>query len=62
MVLLNVKTYEEKGRKENVNKNFIVIHAAAQRFPDKMEKEFEKSWNLNVTATQTISEVTAEVG
>jgi len=40
----------------------LVIHAAAQRFPDKMEKEFEKSWNLNVTATQTISEVTAEVG
>lgn len=40
----------------------LVIHSAAQRFPDKMETELEKSWNLNVTSTQTLSQVTSEVG
>ena len=50
-------------RKKVLKKNtqqimLLVIHAAAQRFPDKMEKEPEKSWDLNVTSTKTISEAT----
>ena len=32
-----------------------VIHAAAQRFPDKMESDFEKSWDLNVAATANLA-------
>ncbi|XP_023324458.1 methionine adenosyltransferase 2 subunit beta [Eurytemora carolleeae] len=35
----------------------LVVHCAAQRFPDQMEKDLEKSWNLNVTSNRTLSQV-----
>ena len=37
----------------------LVIHAAAQRFPDRMEAEFERSWQLNVEATAHLAKVSA---
>jgi S-adenosylmethionine synthetase len=40
----------------------LVVHCAAQRFPDKMEENPEESWNLNVTSNRTLSQVTSEVG
>merc|ERR1719457_392629 len=35
----------------------LIIHSAAQRFPDQMEKEPEKSWKLNVDTTQHLAQV-----
>lgn len=40
----------------------LVIHAAAQRFPDRMEAEFERSWQLNVEATAHLAKVAHGVG
>jgi len=40
----------------------LVIHAAAQRFPDKMESDFEKSWDLNVAATANLAKMTKAAG
>jgi len=42
----------------NSTKPNLVIHSAAQRFPDQMEKEPEKSWNLNVDTTQHLAKTT----
>ena len=34
----------------------VLVHAAAQRFPDKVEKEFDAARNLNVEVTRVIAE------
>jgi len=39
-----------------------VIHAAAQRFPDKVEGDFEAALKLNVESTKNLAEVCKEVG
>jgi len=46
----------------NSSKPNLVIHSAAQRFPDQMEKEPEKSWNLNVDTTQHLAKTTIANG
>jgi len=40
----------------------LIIHSAAQRFPDQMEKEPEKSWKLNVDTTQHLAQTTKANG
>jgi len=40
----------------------LVVHSAAQRFPDKIETDPERSKNLNVSATETLTQVTEEIG
>eukprot|EP00092_Neocalanus_flemingeri_P025613 GFUD01027768.1.p1 GENE.GFUD01027768.1~~GFUD01027768.1.p1 ORF type:complete len:294 (+),score=81.21 GFUD01027768.1:32-913(+) len=40
----------------------MIIHAAAQRFPDKVESDLEASLKLNVEATRNLAEVCKEVG
>lgn len=39
-----------------------VIHAAAQRFPDKCENDFEKSFQLNVQTSKALAEITVKKG
>ena len=44
-------------KKKNWNKFlFVTLFSAAQRFPDQMEKEPEKSWKLNVDTTQHLAQ------
>ena len=38
----------------------FLIHAAAQRFPDKMEKDPEASFKLNVESTRALAEAMSE--
>jgi len=38
----------------------LLVHAAAQRFPDKMDKDPESSLKLNVGATRVLSEAVSE--
>jgi len=40
----------------------ILIHAAAQRFPDKMQKDPEKSRKLNVDASKFLAEALKDIG
>jgi len=40
----------------------VVIHSAAQRFPDQMDKEPEKSWKLNVDTTKNLATLTNKHG
>lgn len=53
--------------KEEVKKIFtefepaVIVHSAAQRSPDKVEKEFEASHKLNVQCSRTLAELAAEV-
>jgi dTDP-4-dehydrorhamnose reductase len=46
----STRIFIEKTRPE------FLIHAAAQRFPDKMDKDPEASIRLNVDATRTLAE------
>jgi len=39
-----------------------IIHAAAQRFPDKVEGDFEAALKLNVESTRNLAEVCKEIG
>lgn len=40
----------------------FIIHAAAQRFPDKVEKDYEKSVRLNVETSKNLAEISAKNG
>ena len=51
----------------DATRNFIeksrpgfLVHAAAQRFPDKMEKDPEASLKLNVESTRALAEAVSE--
>lgn len=37
------------------NKPDVVVHSAAQRFPDKVEKDYESAYALNVTASKNLA-------
>ena len=39
-----------------------VIHAAAQRFPDKVEADLEAARKLNIDSTRNLAEVCKEIG
>jgi len=39
-----------------------IVHAAAQRFPDKVEAQFEQAQALNITATRVLAEAGRSVG
>jgi len=39
-----------------------IVHAAAQRFPDKVEADFAAALKLNVESTRNLAEVSKEVG
>lgn len=52
---------EVEGIIHNFQPSFVV-HAAAQRFPDKVEKEFDKSYQLNVASSKSLAEITAKKG
>ena len=40
----------------------VLVHAAAQRFPDKMQKDPEQARKLNVSASQTLAEALKDIG
>lgn len=40
----------------------FVVHAAAERFPDKVENEYEKTKDLNVTASGKLASLAKSVG
>jgi len=40
----------------------VVIHAAAQRFPDKVEADMEAAVKLNVEATKHLAEICRDIG
>ena len=44
------------------NKPDVLVHAAAQRFPDKMQKDPELARRLNVDATKVLAESLKDVG
>lgn len=50
---------------ENVIKNFqpnLIVHCAAQRFPDKVEKFYEESYKLNVESSKILAKFAKENG
>merc|ERR1711962_107951 len=40
----------------------LLVHAAAQRFPDKMQKDPEQARKLNVSASKTLAEALKDIG
>ena len=44
------------------NKPDVLVHAAAQRFPDKMQKDPELARRLNVDATKVLAESLKDFG
>lgn len=52
---LNSKQEIEKVLREYSPR--VVIHAAAQRFPDQFDKDHDASYKLNVDATRTLAEL-----
>lgn len=62
--LLNVDLtdtlHTEKIVKER--KPHVIVHSAAQRFPDKVEKDYDASYALNVTASKNLAALADSVG
>lgn len=44
-----------------VEKPDFVVHAAAQRAPDKVENDYESTRQLNVTASKNITEIASKL-
>lgn len=44
------------------NKPDVVVHSAAQRFPDKVEKDYESAYALNVTASKNLAALSEAEG
>jgi hypothetical protein len=40
----------------------LVVHCAAQKYPDKLEADYERSVALNVASTDWLAAATKEVG
>lgn len=43
-------------------KPHVIVHSAAQRFPDKVEKDYDASYALNVTASKNLAALADAVG
>ncbi|XP_077559141.1 methionine adenosyltransferase 2 subunit beta-like isoform X2 [Haemaphysalis longicornis] len=44
------------------NKPDVVVHSAAQRFPDKVEKDYESAYAINVTASKNLAALSEAEG
>lgn len=60
MVKLDLTDLEATAAFIAKTKPQVLIHAAAQRFPDKVEKDFDAAQNLNVESTRVIAEAMSE--
>lgn len=62
--LLNVDLTDRQQTEKIVKerKPNVIVHSAAQRFPDKVEKDYDASYALNVTASKDLAVVADSVG
>ncbi|XP_037567720.1 methionine adenosyltransferase 2 subunit beta [Dermacentor silvarum] len=50
------------GKIVKEKKPHVIVHSAAQRFPDKVEKDYDASYALNVTASKNLAALADAVG
>ena len=60
MVRLDLTNFQETAAFISQTKPQIVIHAAAQRFPDKVDQDFQAAQKLNIESTRVITEELSE--
>ena len=62
LVLVDLTNLEQAKAIVLENKPDVLVHAAAQRFPDKMAEDPKQARKLNVAATKTLCETLKKVG
>jgi len=62
LVKLDITNFDETRSYIEKLRPTHIIHAAAQRFPDKVEADFEGTLKLNVESTRNLAQVCKELG
>uniref|UniRef100_A0A023GHX2 Methionine adenosyltransferase 2 subunit beta n=1 Tax=Amblyomma triste TaxID=251400 RepID=A0A023GHX2_AMBTT len=57
LMKVDVTDAEQVAKTVKEKKPDVIVHSAAQRFPDKVEKDYEASYALNVTASKNLAAV-----